>query len=190
MVAGYAYSSDPAAPNAAALIRAAVERIEIAVPNSAFPPGVVALLRERAADGCRICIIIEDPDAHVEALLEIDAIEIRASPAGVDHILYRADEEMLLALRNISFADQSPPLIHLRQATYGGLFDRLANDFDERWLKANPLTKEQLHIDPAETALMHRADPVDPSTADPPPYPATPVVLPADPPRRWPRRPS
>jgi hypothetical protein len=108
VVAGYAYSSDPAAPKPAELLRAAVERIEIVIPNLASQPGIVALLRARAADGCRICILIEDPDARIEPLLNIDAIEVRASPTGEDHTLYRADDEILLALRNISFADQSP----------------------------------------------------------------------------------
>ncbi|MGI8864715.1 MAG: hypothetical protein ACR2JH_10010 [Solirubrobacteraceae bacterium] len=83
------------------------------------------------------------PDRPVEALLDIDAIEVRASPVGADHTLYRADDEILLALRHISFADQSLPLIHLRQATYGGLFDRLAHDFDDRWDKATPLTSRK-----------------------------------------------
>ena len=82
VVAGYAYSSDPAAPKPAELLGAAVERIEIVIPNLASPAGIVALLRARAADGCRICIIIEEPDARIEPLLDVDAIEVRASPAG------------------------------------------------------------------------------------------------------------
>jgi lambda repressor-like predicted transcriptional regulator len=98
VVAGYAYSSDPAAPKPAELLRAARERIEMVVPNLGSPPEVVALLRARAADGCRICIIIEEPDVRIEPLLDIDAIEVRASPAGEDHTLYRADDEILLAL--------------------------------------------------------------------------------------------
>ena len=90
--------------------------------------------------------IIEDPDGQVEPLLGIDGIEIHASPAGENHGLYRADDQMLLALRRIGFPEQSPPLILLRQANYGGLFDRLADEFDERWDKATPLTtREQLH---------------------------------------------
>jgi transcriptional regulator with XRE-family HTH domain len=132
VVADYAYSSDPAAPKPAEILGAAIERIEIVIPNLASHPGVVGLLRARAADGCHICVLIEDPNEQVEALLHIDAIDVRASPAGADHILYRADDEILLALRHISFPEQSPPLIHLRQTNYGGLFDRLVHDFEDR----------------------------------------------------------
>jgi transcriptional regulator with XRE-family HTH domain len=197
VIAGYAYSSDPAAPNAAELLGAAVERIDILIHNPASPPGVVALLLARAADGCRICIIIEDPDERVEALLDVDAIEVRASPARADHILYRADDEILLALRHIGFADQSPPLIHLRRATDGGLFDRLAHDFDDRWFEATPLTsREQLQAYLAASELEPWPEAERSPEADqlPPFVPArpseAPTASPAEAPRRWPRRPS
>jgi transcriptional regulator with XRE-family HTH domain len=197
VVAGYAYSSDPAAPKPAELLGAAVERIEIVIPNLAAQPGVVALLRARAADGCPICILIEHPNEQVEALLDIDAIDVRASPTGVDHILYRADDEILLALRHISFADQSPPMIHLRQATYGGLFDRLAHDFDVRWEKATPLnSREQLHAYLADTEVEPWTEPAQlPQPASPrprtPSRPSeTPTASPGEAPRRWPGRPT
>ena len=197
VVASYAYSSDPAAPKPAELLGAAVERIEMIVPNLASPPEVVALLRARAADGCRISIIIEEPDARIEPLLDIDAIEVRASPAGEDHTLYRADDEILLALRNISFTDQSPPLIHLRQATYGGLFDRLVHDFEERWDKATPLaSREPPHGYLTDTEMEPWTEPAQLPEPDlpsprPPSRPSdTPAGSPGEAPRRWPRRPT
>ncbi len=197
VIGGYAYSSDPAAPNAVGLLGAAVERIEIIIPNLVSQPGVAALLRARAADGCRICIIIEDLDGQVEALLGIDAIEVRASPASAAHVLYRADDEILLALRHISFADQSLPLIHLRQATYGGLFDRLVHDFDDRWDKATPITsRKQLRGYLADTELEPWPEPDQLPEPDPAPPPAltrpseTRTAPDSDPPRRWPRRPA
>jgi transcriptional regulator with XRE-family HTH domain len=195
VIAGYAYSSDPAAPKPAELLGAAVERIEIIVPNLASQPGVAALLRARAADGCPICIIIEDPDRQVEALLDVDAIEIRASPARVDHTLYRADDQILLALKHISFPEQSPPLIHLRQANYGGLFDRLVHDFEERWDRTTPLTsREQLHAYLAGTEVEPWTEPSQLPEPEPPSPPApsrpseTPTDSPTEPPRRWPGR--
>jgi hypothetical protein len=195
VIAGYAYSSDPAAPNAAKLLGAAVGRIEIIVPNLASQPEVAALLRARAADGCLICILIEDPNEQVEALLDIDAIEIRASPAGLDHILYRADDQILLALGHISFPEQSPPLIHLRQVNYGGLFDRLTHDFEDRWDKATPLTsREQLHAYLPDTEVEPWTEPAQLPESDLPSPPApsqpseTPTATPAEPPRRWPGR--
>jgi hypothetical protein len=195
VVADYAYSSDPAAPKPAEILGAAVEQIEIVIPNLASQPGDIALLRARAADGCRIRILIEDPRYLVEPLLDVDAIEVRASPAGVDHILYRADEQILLALRHISFAEQSPPLIHLRQANYGRLFDRLVDDFDNRWDKATPLaSREQLHAYLVDTEVEPWTEPAqlpEPDSSSPrtPSRPSeTPTDSPAEPPRRWPGR--
>lgn len=80
VIAAYGHATDPAAPDPAGLLRESVEPIEIVIPNLASQPGVVGLLRARAADGCRIRIIIEDPDEQVEAMLGIEAIEVRASP--------------------------------------------------------------------------------------------------------------
>src|ERR1019366_9828746 len=88
-----------------------------------------------------------------------DAIETRASPAREDHVLYRADDEMLLVLTRIGSASASPPIIHLRRQADGGLFDRLADDFDDRWLEAGPLTpREQLHAFLADTELEARPE--------------------------------
>ncbi len=192
-ITGYGHATDPAAPNAAELLRAAVERIEIVIPNLASQPGLVDLVRASGANGCPVRIIIEDPNEQVDALLGIDAIEVRASPAGEDHILYCADDEIHLALRHIGTADESPPLIHLRRATDGGLFDRLADDFDDRWIQTTPITSRgQLHAYLADTELEPWTEPdqapePDPAHSQPPATPAAPA---ADAPRRWPRRPA
>jgi transcriptional regulator with XRE-family HTH domain len=196
-LAGYGHATDSAAPNTAALLSTAVERIEIAIPNLASQPGLVELFRTSATNGRQARIIIEDPDEQVEPLLGIDAIEIRASPAGENHILYRADDEMLLVLTRIGSASVSPPIIHLRRQADGGLFDRLADDFDDRWLEATPLTsREQLHAFLADTELEARPEPEHSPTADPltarasAPPPEAPTASPAEAPRRWPRRPT
>jgi transcriptional regulator with XRE-family HTH domain len=196
-IAGYGHATDPAAPDGATLLRAAVERIEIAIPSLASQPDLVELLRISDANGRQSRILIEDPDEQVEALLGLDGVEIRASPAGEDHILYRADDEMLLVLTPIGSASASPPIIHLRRQTDGGLFDRLAADFDDRWLEATPLTsREQVHAYLADTELEPRPEPEHSPAADPQPVraparpPDAPTASAAEAPRRWPRRPT
>jgi transcriptional regulator with XRE-family HTH domain len=196
-IAGYGHATDSAAPNGAALLSAAVERIEIAIPNLASQPDLVELFLTSGANGRHSRIIIEDPDQNVESLLGLDGVEIRASPASDDHILYRADDEMLLVLTRIGSASASPPIIHLRRQTDGGLFDRLADDFDDRWLEATPLTsREQLHAYLADTELEPRPEPEHSPAANPQPAraparpPEAPTASPADAPRRWPRRPT
>jgi transcriptional regulator with XRE-family HTH domain len=192
-IAGYGHATDSAAPNAAELLRAAIERIELVIPNLASQPGLVELLIERAADGCRVRLVVEDPDKRVEPLLGIDAIEVRASPAGEHYGVFRADDEMLLVLTRIGSAGASPPIIHLRRQADGGLFDRLADDVEDRWLEATPLaSRERLHAYLAAPELEPRPEPEHSPAADPQPVraPARPPEAPAEPPRRWPRRPT
>jgi transcriptional regulator with XRE-family HTH domain len=193
-IAGYGHASDPAVPDVEELLRAAVERIEIVIPSLGSGPGLVELVRIRAANGCRIRLITEGPDERLEPLLGVDAVEVRATPAGENHVLFRADDELLLLLARIGSTDVSAPVIHLRREVDDGLFDRLAEDFDDRWLRATPLTsREQLHAYLADTELAPGPEPEHLPEADPPSAPAParpPEASPADAPRRWPRRPT
>lgn len=192
-IAGYGYATDPGVPDAAELFRSAVEQIDIFFPYLGPRTGLVELLRTRAADGCRIRLITEDPDERIEPLLGLDAIEVRGSPAGEDHVFYRADDEMVLLLTRIGSPDTPAPVIHLRRQVDDGLFDRLAEDFDDRWLEATPVTsREQLHAYLADTELEPGPEPEHSPEADPrsAPAPSQPPEAPADAPRRWPRRPT
>ncbi len=196
-IAGYPHAADPAAPNVAELLRAALERIEIVIPDLASKPSLVDLVRASGANGCRVRMIIEHPDEQVKPLLDTDTIEVRASPAGEDHILYRADDQMLLALRRIGSPAESPPIIHLRRLADGGLFDRLADDFDDRWIKTVPIpSREHLHAYLAGTKLGGWTGPDQLPEPDPPSPRApsrpseTPTASPGEAPRRWPRRPA
>jgi len=187
---GYAHATDLAAPNVDELLRAAAERIQIVIPYLGSDSGLVELFRTGAPNGCRVRLIIEDPDERVEPLLGIDALEVRTSPAGEDHILFRVDDEMLLVLTRIGSAGTSPPVIHLHRQADDGLFDRLAKDFDKRWLEATPLTsREQLPAYLADTE--HEPSPESdqlPGTAPPSQRSETPTASPGEAPRRWPRR--
>jgi len=196
-IAGYGHTTDPAVPGAAELLRAAVEQIEIVIHILGSRAGLVELVRTSAANGCRIRLITGDPDERLEPLLGVDAIEVRASPAGEDHVFFRADDEMLLVLTRIGSAGASPPVIHVRRQAVGGLFDRLVEDFENRWLEATPLvSREQLHAYLADTELEPGPEPelspeADPLSASAPSRPPeAPTASPADAPRRWPRRPT
>jgi transcriptional regulator with XRE-family HTH domain len=196
-IAGYGHATDPAVPDVDELLRAAVERIEIVIPDLRSGAGLIQPFRTSAANGCRVRLIIEDPDERVQPLLGVDAIEVRASRAGEDHVFFRADDEMLVVLVHIGSAGASPPVIHLRRQADDGLFDRLVEDFENRWLKASPLaTREQLHAYLADTELElgpepeHSPEAGPPSATAPARPPAAPTASPADAPRRWPRRPT
>jgi len=101
----------------------------------------------------------------------------------------------LLVLKRIGPAGTSPPAIHLHRQADNGLFDRLAKDFDARWLEATPLTsREQLHAYLADTE--HEPSPEsdqlaerDPPSPRAPSQPSeTPTASSGDAPRRWPGR--
>ena len=188
VVAGYGYATDRDAPDPVELLRSAVERIELIVPD--LIPGIVDLLLAKAAEGCDARAIIEDPDRQVERLLGVDGIEIRASPGGEDYGVYRADEQILLTLRRIGVLSEPPPLIILQRRTSGGLFDRLVGEFDERWEKATPLpTRERLHAYLAEVELEPWPEVDEPESEPPSPPPsATPTFPDPNAPRRWPGR--
>jgi transcriptional regulator with XRE-family HTH domain len=191
-IVGYAYATDLAAPNVDELLGAAAERIQIVVPYLGFDAGLVEMFRTGAPNGCRVHLMIGDLDERVEPLLGNDEIEVRASPARVDHILFCADDEMLLVLTRIGSAGTSPPVIHLRRQADDGLFDRLTNDFDKRWLEATPLTSsEQLlaYLADREHAPSREPDQL-PGTGPQSPPSETPTASPGEAPRRWPRRPT
>jgi hypothetical protein len=192
---GYAHATDLAAPDVDELLRAAADRIQIVVPYLGSDSGLLELFRAGAPNGCRVRLMIEEPDEQVEPLLGVDTIEVRASPAGEDHILFRADDEMLLVFKRIGPAGTSPPVIDIQRQVDNGLFDRLAKDFDARWLKATRLTsREQLHAYLADTE--HKPSPESeqlpqpelPSPRAPLQPSETPTVSSGEAPRRWPGR--
>jgi transcriptional regulator with XRE-family HTH domain len=186
VISGFGHATDPGAPNPVDVLRSATERIELIASN--VMPGLVDLLLEKAADGCHVRAIIEDPDGHVEPLLGADGIELHASAGGEEFGLYRADDQMLLVLHRIGVLSESPPAIVLQRRTSDGLFDRLTKEFDERWDDTTPLSsRERLHAYLAEVDL----EPSPESDAEPEPVtPPSPMPTDARPdaPRRWPGR--
>jgi hypothetical protein len=187
VVAGYGYATDRDAPNPVDVLRSAAERIELITPN--VIPGIVDLLLAKAAEGCHARAIFEEPDGQVEPLLGIDGIEIHASPGGENYGLYRADEQMLLALHRIGVHSEPSPLILLQRLTSAGLFDRLADEFDERWEQTTPLpTRERLRAYLAEVELEHSPEPDVEPDPRPPQSPAAATEPRPEPPRRWPGR--
>jgi hypothetical protein len=192
LIAGYPRASDAAAPKVLDLVRSATSRIELTIPNPADEPALTQLLDVAVATGCWVRVIVETPVQQIEPMLGIDTIEIRASFTSEGHILCRADEEMILIPTSIHSIIGPPPMIYLRRAVDGGLFDRFADDFDANWLQSTPLTsREQIHAYLADAQLEPSADrgPTDPLPTDAPAQSGdAPTRSSGDGPRRWPRR--
>jgi hypothetical protein len=66
VVAGYGHATDRDAPDPVDVLRSAAERVELMV--SSVIPGIVDLLIAKAAEGCQVRAIIEDPDGQIEPL--------------------------------------------------------------------------------------------------------------------------
>jgi transcriptional regulator with XRE-family HTH domain len=191
VVAGYGHATDRDAPNPDDVLRSATERIELIVPK--VVSGIVDLVLTKPADDCHVRAIVENPDGQVEPLLGIDGIEIHASPSGEELGLYRGDDQMLLVLPRIGVLSEPAPVIVLKRRTSGGLFDRLANEFEERWEQTTPLpTRERLHayLAEVEPEPWPEQNPDSEPSTPPPPTSATPTALDPNAPRRWPRRPT
>jgi transcriptional regulator with XRE-family HTH domain len=187
VVAGYGYATDRDAPNPVDVLRSAAERIELVLPN--VTPDIVDLLLAKADEGCRARVIVENPAGQLEPLLGSDGIDIHASRGGKHYGLYRADEQMLLSLRRIGVLREAPPVILIQRRTSAGLFDRLADEFDERWGQTTPLpTRERLHAYLAKVELEPSPEPDVEPDPRPPQSPAPPTEPRPEPPRRWPGR--
>lgn len=201
VLGGYAHADDPGAPHSRTLIERAGERIEIIARTLDALAGETEQLLARAAAGCEIRVILIEADHRIEQLLAKDRIDVRATLAGEDHGLIRADDQMLLELWKIGYLSEPAPLIHLRRVSPGGLFDRLASHFEVGWREATPIsTREDLdsYLDDIEDDEIDEQGARDADRA--PEHHEYPSVEPASPassggilepgvPRRWPRRP-
>jgi len=172
IIGAWGHSGDYGAPDPVSLLTDTVEDVDLLDLTGTLlrAPGMLAALRNLAANGSTIRVITVAQALWPSAEPGGDQIQLRAPPENApDLVVLRADDTMLLALQ--LHDQQAPPLFALGREE-AGVFDRLAEHFHTLWESATPLMK------PA------------PATA------ATPLTAPAkeaasdgEPPRRWPRRP-
>jgi hypothetical protein len=151
-------------------------------------PGIRELLAAKAADGCRVRIVIHDSHERLGPLLDHPGIEIRLLELPADYTIHRYDEQLLLTLHAIGEDPDQGPLIHLRRAAPGGMFDRLAQYYDNLWEHTPEPSRSDL--DPA----LDKDENDDPETDRRLPAGERPAAShgerSAPSPRRWPRRPD
>jgi hypothetical protein len=87
-------------------------------------PGVPELLAGKATDGCDVRILVSNPGRHLACLVDQAAIEIRILEEPAHQTIHRFDEQLLLVLHLLGQDTDRAPLLHLRRAAPGGLFDR------------------------------------------------------------------
>lgn len=153
-----------------AMFEAARHRIEIMVYAALFLheqiPGWNELLRSRAEQGCRVRILIGDPDCaavrlrgeeesfghgiesrcrlarlHYEPLCGVRGIHLATHATTLYNSIYRADEEMYVNTHLYGANAYANPVFHLRRKPTNGLFDAYAASFDAVWRTARPVSE-------------------------------------------------
>ncbi|MFB6828117.1 XRE family transcriptional regulator [Streptomyces hydrogenans] len=169
LVAVYDQRADLPVSTFVDLLSTARERIDVLVYAAVFLheayPRLNELLRERAADGCRVRIAIGDADSenvrqrgeeerfghgiesrcrlallHYRPLVGIDGIEIRTHGTTLYNSIYRADDQSLVNAHVWGVNAYGAPVWHLRRHGDGGMFDAYATSFDAVWATGAPVT--------------------------------------------------
>ncbi|MGO9789282.1 MAG: helix-turn-helix transcriptional regulator [Solirubrobacteraceae bacterium] len=207
-VAGtWAYDTEENAPDPIAFILQAQEAIDL-LDNGrgiALTAALVSALAEQATAGRHVRLLTYLPKPRLEPLIGHQQIEIRVIDPAPEHSLLRIGEAMLLTFNLAAERDRSPPLLKLQRTVGGGLFDRLADNFDTLWADPEEILTDLQQLD----AYLTNADEDDgfddedgtdlsePNelAAAKPPRPAAQAGKPArtdteQTERRWPRRPN
>ncbi|MEU1670632.1 XRE family transcriptional regulator [Streptomyces roseifaciens] len=150
------------------LLAGAQERIDVLVYAAVFLheayPRLNDLLRERAADGCRVRIAVGDADSenvrqrgkeekfghgiesrcrlalmHYRTLVGVPGIEVRTHGTALYNSQYRADDQVLVNAHVWGVNAFAAPVWHLRRNGDGGMFDTYADSFDSAWEAARPV---------------------------------------------------
>ncbi|MEU8621681.1 XRE family transcriptional regulator [Streptomyces sp. NPDC048623] len=144
------------------------KRIDVLVYAAVFLheayPRLNDLLRERAAEGCRVRIALGDADSenvqqrgeeerfghgiesrcrlalmHYRPLLDLPGVEVRTHGTTLYNSLYRADDQMLVNAHVWGVNAYGAPVWHLRRHGNAGMFDTYAESFTAVWETARPV---------------------------------------------------
>jgi transcriptional regulator with XRE-family HTH domain len=193
LLAAHPTASDLAAPDWKPLMHDADERIEL-LGDTLTPildtPGVPELLATKASHGCYVRILVSDTGSYLAPFVDQTGIEIRVLEAPAHQTIRRFDNQLLLILDLLGQNPEQAPLLHLKRAAPGGLFDRLAEHYNFLWEDAaQPIEPDDLYDDDQD-----EDDDKDPHSESRPlaaeQSAAGSLEPPAPAPRRWPRRPT
>jgi hypothetical protein len=121
------------------------------------------LLRAKAEAGCRVRIMLGDPGSEVVAdrgqeekygdgiqsrcrqalkhyapLADVSGIDIRQHNTTLYNSIYLGDECMVVNAHRFGMNAYATPVLHLRRAGPGGLFDGYADSFEDVWQLSRP----------------------------------------------------
>lgn len=127
-------------------------------------PQLVELLRDKAANGARVRVLIGDPNSQAvmvrgyeegigdavaikvrnsltllkKSLVKVKGVTVRTHGTTLYTSIYRADDEMLANPHVYGLPAAQAPAMRLRRLAAGGLFDTYAAMYDRVWEDAKP----------------------------------------------------
>jgi len=171
LVAIYASRADAPLEIWRALFEQAVREIGILVYAAVFLhelwPDFNPLLRAKAESGCRVRVLLGDPDSAAVArrgdeekyghgiesrcrqavmyyapLIGLPGVEIHQHDTTLYNSIYRGDDRMVVNAHRFGINAHATPALHLRRAGQGGLFDGYAESFEDVWRLSTPAKTE------------------------------------------------
>jgi len=161
-VALYAHRADTPNELWLNLLKAATDRIDLFANASLFlpedNPEAVSIIREKAAAGVQVRILMGDPNseaaklrgyeerlfegipgriqmalAYYRPLVDVEGVEFRLHATALYNSIFRYDDEMLVNQHIYGTYGYIAPTLHLRKRPSGDLFDTYMRSFDRIW---------------------------------------------------------
>jgi transcriptional regulator with XRE-family HTH domain len=185
----WGYATDATAPDPVEFISTSDGAIDLLDNGRGIE--LTATLRDtlvaQAEAGRSVRLLTCLPKPQLEPLISYREIEIRVLDGGTNHSVVRVGDAILLTFNLADEADQPPPLLKVERTAAGGIFDRLAENFETLWDDETTETlKDAGQLDNYLTNTDD--DDMDEDRLDPAgqEMPHTPEQTQ----RRWPRRPG
>ena len=130
-------------------------------------PGFNDMLRGKAEAGCRVRVMLGDPDSeevirrgrdeqyghgietrcrqaimHYAPLPGVPGVEIRVHDTVLYNSIYAGDDWMIVNAHRFGINAYATPVLHLRRSAEGGLFDGYAESFENVWKLSRPVPGE------------------------------------------------
>jgi hypothetical protein len=130
-------------------------------------PDFNRLLLAKAEGGCRVRIMLGDPESdavaergreekygdgiqsrcrqalmHYAPLTEVAGVHIHQHDTTLYNSIYLGDDRMLANAHRFGINAYATPVLHLRRAVQDGLFDGYAESFEDVWRLSRPAKKE------------------------------------------------
>jgi lambda repressor-like predicted transcriptional regulator len=183
LVSAFARTDDVLAPDWHQLLDGASEQIDLldyTLIDQLSRPGVPALLRSKADDGCQVRVLISyasrarlatdtpidatypdlEPAAafeiarsrgYLEPLLGVEGIEVRKFAAMRFNSIIRADDRMLVTLHLWGAARDQAPLLHLHETEHSGIFEQFDRHYQSVWDDASHRVEPEPDLFPDPT---------------------------------------